>query len=101
MKAAHNSAATPSSKIAKVLLTPLFQFLCHMAKLIFGCGYLGLRVARRWRASGDAVYAVTRSSERADQLLREGIQPIVADLTEQTQLLLPQDVRSVLFAIGY
>jgi nucleoside-diphosphate-sugar epimerase len=33
-----------------------------MAKLIFGCGYLGKRVAERWCAANTPVVAVTRSS---------------------------------------
>ena len=72
-----------------------------MAKLIFGCGYLGLRVARRWRSAGETVYAVTRSAQRADQLTAEGIRPLVAELTGQSQVALPQDVGTVLFAVGY
>jgi nucleoside-diphosphate-sugar epimerase len=72
-----------------------------MAKLIFGCGYLGLRVARLWQAAGERVYAVTRTVDRASQLAAEGIQPIVRDLTADSQLPLPQGVRTVLFAIGY
>jgi nucleoside-diphosphate-sugar epimerase len=33
-----------------------------MAKLVFGCGYLGQRVAQRWREAGFPVVAITRSS---------------------------------------
>ena len=44
-----------------------------MAKLIFGCGYLGRRVARRWLAQGETVYAVTRSAERGRELAADGI----------------------------
>jgi Trk K+ transport system NAD-binding subunit len=36
-------------------------------KLIVGCGYLGRRVARRWVAQGEAVFALTRSQDRADE----------------------------------
>ena len=36
-----------------------------MASLIFGCGYLGMRVAERWLASGEKVFAVTRREARA------------------------------------
>ena len=41
-----------------------------MAKLIVGCGYLGGRVARRWLAAGETVYAVTRSTQHAGVLAR-------------------------------
>jgi nucleoside-diphosphate-sugar epimerase len=69
-----------------------------MAKLIVGCGYLGLRVARLWRASGERVFAVTRSAQRARQLASEGLAPLVADSAE---LPLPQDLQTILFAVGY
>ena len=72
-----------------------------MAKLIFGCGYLGIRVARLWLAAGEPVIAVTRSSVRAQQLAVEGIQPLIADITANAELQLPQVLRTVLFAVGY
>ncbi|MBX9787548.1 MAG: NAD-dependent epimerase/dehydratase family protein [Pirellulales bacterium] len=73
-------------------------------KLIFGCGYLGARVARRWLAAGDRVLAVTRSAERAADLRQQGIAPIVADVTDANTLvalaeLPPLD--TVLYAIGF
>jgi nucleoside-diphosphate-sugar epimerase len=70
-------------------------------KLIFGCGYLGIQVARRWRDAGDRVFAVTRSSERGRQFRAEGLFPIVADVTQpETLSELPQ-ASSVLFAVGF
>jgi len=72
-----------------------------MAKLIFGCGYLGIRVAKLWQAAGESIYAVTRSADRARQLAAAGIEPILGDLTRDSQLRLPQGVRTVLFAVGY
>jgi nucleoside-diphosphate-sugar epimerase len=72
-----------------------------MAKLIFGCGYLGSRVAGLWRAAGDEVYVVTRSAAKAAKLAAEGYRPIVADLTAASELSIPQEVRTVLFAVGY
>lgn len=72
-----------------------------MAKLIFGCGYLGQRVAQLWLARGETVYAVTRSPERAEKLSATGIRPLVADLTGTTQLELPQGLSTVLFAVGF
>ena len=72
-----------------------------MAKLIFGCGYLGMRVARLWREAGEAVFAVTRSAERALELEAAGIGPIVGDLMGESQIRLPQGVRTVLFAVGH
>ena len=72
-----------------------------MAKLIFGCGYLGARVASLWRAAGCEIYAVTRSQQRAQALSAAGLLPIVADLTTGAELPIPQGVRTVLFAVGY
>jgi nucleoside-diphosphate-sugar epimerase len=72
-----------------------------MAKLIFGCGYLGTRVAALWRAAGEEVFAVTRSSQRAASLVASGLVPIVADLATSAELPIPQGVRTVLFAVGY
>lgn len=73
----------------------------RMAKLIFGCGYLGLRVARLWREAGQTVYAVTRSATRARELRIAGVVPIVGDLLSQAELPLPQHVGTVLFAVGF
>ena len=72
-----------------------------MAKLIFGCGYLGTRVAALWRAAGEEVFAVTRSSRRAVAFAASGLVPVVADLAASAELPVPQGVRTVLFAVGY
>jgi nucleoside-diphosphate-sugar epimerase len=72
-----------------------------MAKLIFGCGYLGRRVADRWLAGGGPVYAVTRSASRADQLRREGLLPVVADVTRPETLRNLPAADTVLYAIGF
>lgn len=75
-----------------------------MVKLIFGCGYLGQRVARLWRQRGDAVYAVTRSADKAQALRREGIRPLLADITASLPEdggFWPAEIDTVLFAVGY
>jgi nucleoside-diphosphate-sugar epimerase len=80
-----------------------------MAKLIFGCGYLGLRVARLWREAGYRVMAVTRSNERAIELGMAELFTIGADVTkpesvECVRRLPPlggQRVDCVLFAVGF
>ena len=72
-----------------------------MAKIVFGCGYLGLEVAKRWRAAGDTIYAVTRSNERAKQLEDLGLQPIVSDLTQGISLPSGLVIESALFAVGF
>jgi nucleoside-diphosphate-sugar epimerase len=78
-------------------------------KLVFGCGYLGLRVARRWRGAGRHVMAVTRSEDCSLELAREGLFTIGADVTQPQSLAclseLPElggrRVDCVLFAVGY
>lgn len=71
-------------------------------RLIFGCGYLGQRVAERWLAVGDRVVAVTRSPERANALAQLGIEPVVADITqiESLRARLPE-CQTCLFAVGF
>ncbi len=72
-----------------------------MPKLIVGCGYLGLRVARRWLDAGHQVFATTRSASRAEQLQRCGVRPVVADVTRPETLGDLPPVASVLFAVGF
>jgi nucleoside-diphosphate-sugar epimerase len=71
------------------------------ARLIVGCGYLGQRVARRWQAAGDLVYAVTRRAERAAAWRSQGIRPIVADVTRRETLARLPEVDSLLYAVGH
>lgn len=72
-----------------------------MVKLIFGCGFLGGRVARRWIESGDEVIVVTRRAERADTLAASGMEPIVADITRPGALPPLPAADTVLFSIGF
>lgn len=72
-----------------------------MSKLIFGCGYLGGRVANLWSAAGETVYVVTRSAERAESLRRAGLKPIVADVTRPASLGELPAVSTVLYAVGF
>lgn len=72
-----------------------------MTKLIFGCGYLGSRVARRWRDAGDRVTIVTRSTERATKFERDGYRAVVADITRPAALQDLPSADTVLFAVGY
>lgn len=72
-----------------------------MNKLIFGCGYLGRRVARRWRDTGSTVHVVTRSADRAAEFAAQGYQPIVADVNDASSLVDLPVADTVLVAIGY
>lgn len=70
-------------------------------RLVFGCGYLGSRVAKLWRESGDKIYVVTRSQQRADELAAQGLQPVVADVCEPKSLGGLPAVDTVLFSVGH
>ena len=52
-------------------------------RLVVGCGYLGMRVARRWIEAGDRVFGITRSPARAAVLASNGITPVVCDVTSR------------------
>jgi nucleoside-diphosphate-sugar epimerase len=75
-----------------------------MAKLVFGCGYLGLRIAKLWRQAGEEVFAVTRSAGKAENLAAAGLTPLVADIS-QPNTLAPiaqlSGIDTVLFAVGF
>lgn len=68
--------------------------------LIAGCGYVGHRSARVWKEHGLQVHAITRSVEKAKELSKEGIEPIVFDMAETTIPTLP-DVDVVLWSVGF
>lgn len=70
-------------------------------KLLFGCGYLGTRVARLWRDAGRSVTIVTRSEEKAAQLRQQGFTAIVADVCDPASLADLPPAETVLFAVGY
>ncbi|QDU28248.1 NAD dependent epimerase/dehydratase family protein [Anatilimnocola aggregata] len=72
-----------------------------MAKLIVGCGYLGKRVLQLWQTAGEKVYATTRSTERAAEWSRNGVVPLVADITQPIAADVPSDIDTVLFAVGF
>jgi nucleoside-diphosphate-sugar epimerase len=72
-----------------------------MTKIIFGCGYLGKPVARRWRESGNEVIAITRSAARAGRLTGSVSHVLVADVTRSETLKDFPAADTVLFAVGF
>ena len=54
--------------------------------LIVGAGYLGSRIARNFKEKKQRVYAVTRNREKAADFEKEGILPVVADLSDPQTL---------------
>ncbi len=69
--------------------------------LIFGCGYLGARVAHRWSGSSRSVFAVSRSPHRCDEFRRRSWHPIHADVTQPETLHQLPPVDCVLFGVGF
>ena len=72
-----------------------------MTKLIFGCGYLGKRIAKLWHNQGETVVVVTRSTSRAQEFAQLGYQTIVADVTQSHTLNNLPSAETVLFAVGF
>jgi nucleoside-diphosphate-sugar epimerase len=72
-----------------------------VSKLIVGCGYLGLRVARRWIAAGHTVAGVVHSEASAEALTAAAIRPIVADVTQPATLSDLPAVETLLYSVGY
>jgi nucleoside-diphosphate-sugar epimerase len=72
-----------------------------MKRLIFGCGYLGERVAQRWAAAGDDVVVVTRSDSRAREFESQGFTAFVADVTQPETLRRLPAADTVLYAVGF
>lgn len=71
-----------------------------MAKLVIGCGYLGNRVAERWRQHAE-VYVVTRSPARAQHLREQGFHPLVGDITESWVCPPLPPLETILFSVGF
>ena len=71
-----------------------------MKKLIIGCGYVGCRLAARWREAGHQVFATTRSPVRADQFARKGWKPVLCDVTKPAGIELPA-VDVAVIAVGF
>lgn len=71
-----------------------------LPQLIFGCGYLGRRVAARWIARGKTVQAVTRSEANAGELRSIGILAFLGDVMLPETLPEFREVDTVLYAVG-
>lgn len=72
-----------------------------MAKLILGCGYLGQRVAERWQALGEHVWASTRSLERAATIESPLIWPIYCDVLLPETLVNLEPADTILYCVGF
>jgi len=70
-------------------------------KLVVGCGYLGAPVAEQWLRDGHRVHVLTRSAEHAERFARQGLVPILGDITVPETLVDLPVVDHVLCAVGY
>ena len=70
-----------------------------MRRLVIGCGYLGNRVAKLWRDTGDEVYATTRGA-RLKALSVAGLRPIEVDVTCDISSGAFPAADTVVFAVG-
>jgi nucleoside-diphosphate-sugar epimerase len=72
-----------------------------MTMLIFGCGYLGSRVARRWLAAGGDVVIATRSPQRRAEFERQGYRAIVCDVSRPDTFESLLAAETVLYSVGF
>lgn len=73
-----------------------------MRALIFGCGYLGSKVATIWQSLDYHVSVVTRNKKNAERFRSLGYQPLIADITDLESLKnIPTDFDVVLFSVGF
>jgi nucleoside-diphosphate-sugar epimerase len=70
-------------------------------RLIVGCGYLGRRVAASWLAQGDRVFTTTRSAQKAEELTRLGLEPVICNVLERKSLHRLPHADVVLYCIGH
>ncbi|MBL4884330.1 MAG: SDR family oxidoreductase [Planctomycetaceae bacterium] len=76
------------------------QIQTKVDRLIVGCGYLGLRVARRWLEQGLNVVVTTRSQDKAARFQKLGLQPIVCDVLDVASLRQLPESEIVLHAVA-
>lgn len=70
-------------------------------RLIVGCGYLGERLAARWRADGSMVWGVVRTPARVPRLTAGGVEPIVVDVASTAILPPLPEVDTVVWSVGF
>ncbi|CAN5191557.1 SDR family oxidoreductase [soil metagenome] len=70
-----------------------------MKKLIIGCGYVGRRLADRWKQQGHQVFATTRKPEHAAEFTALGWKPILCDLLKSS--MRQQNVDVAVIAVGF
>jgi nucleoside-diphosphate-sugar epimerase len=80
-----HDASNPSASVSDARPADAYPGgLAQHLRLVVGCGYLGERVAWRWREAGSRVIATTRRETRAAELQERGITPAMVDVTTAT-----------------
>jgi nucleoside-diphosphate-sugar epimerase len=69
--------------------------------LVFGCGYLGFRVACRAAQEGIEIWGTTRDSAKGETLRAHGIRPVLADWTDRRTLRDLPPVDRVLVSVSF
>lgn len=69
--------------------------------LIFGCGYLGRRIARLSIRDGNEVWATTRQTVKKRDLAGLGIRPILADWSDRRSLAALPEVDRIVVCVSY
>ncbi len=69
--------------------------------LIFGCGYLGRRVAQKWLETGGEVTVTTRTPSKLGDLRWRGAKVVVADWNDRRSLQRLPDHDRILVAVAY
>lgn len=69
--------------------------------LVFGCGYLGNRIARKSVSAGSVVWATTRNDQKAQKLANDGIEPLIVDWNDARSLSRLPQVDGVVVAVSY
>ena len=65
-----------------------------MDTVVIGCGYLGMRVAKRLASEGHRVYGVRRQIAKTTEFDDAGVIPLQIDITVPDQLeLIPQTIQ--------
>jgi nucleoside-diphosphate-sugar epimerase len=69
--------------------------------LIIGCGYLGQRVGAILCQKGGRVFGTVRSPARAAEIVRLGIEPVIADVLDLESLRGLPDAECVFYSVGF
>ncbi len=72
-----------------------------MSTLIIGCGYLGQRVGALACRMGERVFGTIRSAGRAADIVRVGIEPVIADVLDLESLRGLPAADRVFYSVGF